>query len=160
VRVRFLCPSCEQPSRLTLPGPADWQCPACDQRLALAELPAGGSLPACAICGNRELYKRKDFPHGLGLTILTIACLISFISYGLYEKWLTWGILIGTALFDCLLYLWVGDVVICYRCQAQHRGLGATEEYKPFDLGTAERYRQERLRREQVQASRRAGPGA
>jgi hypothetical protein len=146
VKVRFHCPVCEHSSRLALPGPTVWQCPACDHRLALEDGPAVKPLAACMICGNRELYKRKDFPHGLGLLILTIACGLSFISYGLYEKWLTWGILIGTALFDGLLYLWVGDVVICYRCQAQYRGVGPTADYKPFELGTAERYRQERLR--------------
>jgi hypothetical protein len=104
------------------------------------------------------LYKRKDFPHGLGLAVLTAACLVSFVTYGLYHKWLTWAILIGTALFDGLLYLWVGDAVVCYRCGAHHRGLTPGPGHAPFDLGTAERYRQERIRREQFQAARKPGP--
>jgi hypothetical protein len=107
------------------------------------------------ICGNGELYKKKDFPHWLGLMILTAACLGSIIPYWLYMKTLTWVILIGSALFDGLLYLWVGDVVVCYRCQAHYRGLPPNTEYKPFELGIAERYRQERLRREQLQAEKR-----
>jgi hypothetical protein len=89
------------------------------------------------------------------MTILVAACVISFVTYGLYEKWLTWAILIGTAIFDGLLYLWVGDAVVCYRCQAEYRGLPSGTDYKPFDLGTAERYRQERLRREQLHAGKR-----
>jgi hypothetical protein len=157
VKVRFPCPSCEYPGRLTLPGATSWQCPACEHRLAALERPAGGSLPACVVCGNRELWKRKDFPHGLGLAILIVACVVSFVTYGLYEKWWTWAILIGTALFDGLLYLWVGDAVVCYRCQACYRGLTPDAAHKPFDLGTAERYRQERIRREQLQAVRKAG---
>jgi hypothetical protein len=131
---------------LELSGPAAWACPACGHRLQADA--AGGALPACALCGNAELYRKKDFPHGLGLAILTAACLVSFVTYGLYEKWLTWAILIGTALFDGLLYLWVGDAVVCYRCGAQYRGVTGPV-YPAFDLGTAERYRQERLRREQ-----------
>jgi hypothetical protein len=118
------------------------------------------SLPACVLCGGTELYKRKNFPHGLGLAILTAACLVSFVTYGLYEKWLTWAILIGTALFDGLLYLWVGDVVVCYRCQAHFRRLSPSPEHRPFDLATAERYRQERIRREQLSTGKKSGPGA
>ena len=43
------------------------------------------------------------------------------------------------AAFDGLLYLWVGDVLVCYRCGAQYRGLPPRETYKPFDLGIGER---------------------
>jgi hypothetical protein len=109
-----------------------------------------GRLEQCAICGNQELYKKKDFPHWLGLTILTAACLGSAIPYWLYHQWWAWTILIGSAAFDGLFYLWVGDVVVCYRCNAHHRHLQPGAEHKPFELGIAERYRQERLRREQL----------
>jgi hypothetical protein len=50
-----------------------------------------------------------------------------------------------------LLYLVVGDVLVCYRCGAQHRGVAPSPAHQPFDLGIAERYRQERIRREQLQ---------
>jgi hypothetical protein len=134
-----------------------WQCPACDHRLQVETPPADGSLPTCLVCGNQDLFKKKDFPHGLGLVILTGACLVSLVTYGLYEKWLTWAILIGTAAFDGLLYLWVGDVVVCYRCHAHYRGLSPGPNHKPFELTLAERYRQERLRREQLQAEKHPG---
>jgi hypothetical protein len=110
------------------------------------------ALPACVLCGSKELYKKKDFPHSLGMTILVLACLASTITYWLYAKWLTWAILIGSAAFDGLLYLWVKDVVVCYRCQAHYRGLPATAHHQPFELTIHERYRQERLRREQLKA--------
>jgi hypothetical protein len=153
VNVRFPCPVCEHPGKLELTGPASWQCPGCGHRLqADAAEPA---LPVCALCGGTDLYKKKDFPHGLGLAILTVACLVSFVTYGLYEKWLTWAILIGTALFDGLLYLAVGDAVVCYRCGAHYRGVAPGPGHKPFDLGIAERYRQERIRRKQYNAARR-----
>jgi hypothetical protein len=157
VNVSFACPECDRPARLELPGPAPWQCPGCDHLLTLVEPAGEDSLHRCVVCGNPELYKKKDFPHWLGLTILTAACLGSVIPYLLYHFWLTWVILIGSAVFDGLLYLWVGDVVVCYRCQAQYRKLSPIAEYKPFELGIAERYRQERLRREQLQAAKKAG---
>ena len=43
----------------------------------------------------------------------------------LYLKVLTWVILLGSAAFDCLLYLWVKDVIVCYRCHAHHRRVAA-----------------------------------
>ena len=43
----------------------------------------------------------------------------------------------------------VGDVVVCYRCNAHYRGLAGTKPYPPYELTTGERYRQERVRREQ-----------
>jgi uncharacterized protein (DUF983 family) len=158
VNVTFACPNCENPSRVRLSGKVSWQCPACDHRMQIASPISGEALTACAVCGNLELYKKKDFPHGLGLTILVMACIASVITYAWYEKWLTWAILIGTAVFDGLLYLLVGDVVVCYRCQAQYRKLTPGPQHRPFELGIAERYRQERIRREQLQAERKANP--
>jgi hypothetical protein len=155
VNVTFACPACEYPTRLHLHGPVAWQCPACEHRLQLE--PPAGPLTECVVCDNPELYKKKDFPHNLGLTILTLACIASAFTYAWYEKWLTWAILIGTAIFDGLLYLLVGDVVVCYRCQAHYRKLPPGQDHKPFELGTAERYRQERIRREQVQAEKKTG---
>ena len=151
MNVSFTCPVCQRPARLSLSGSVEWQCPGCDHTLFRQ---AEDGLPGCAICGNSELYKKKDFPHWLGLTILTVACLGSIIPYWLYHQWLTWAILIGSAAFDGLLYLWVGDVVVCYRCQAHYRGLESSANHKPFDLGIAERYRQEKARREELRARR------
>ena len=79
-----------------------------------------------------------------------MACVASVYTYGVYEKWLTWAILIGSALVDGLLYLWVGDALVCYRCGAHFRGFTASAAHGPFELTVGERYRQERLRREQV----------
>jgi DNA-directed RNA polymerase subunit RPC12/RpoP len=147
--VSFACPECGAPARLRLADAAAWQCPACDHRLPAEPEAPGGAVPPCAVCGNAELYKKKDFPHGLGLFILTAACVASVFTYGWYEKWLTWAILIGSALFDGLLYLWVGDAVVCYRCLAHFRGLPESI-VAPFELATNERYRQERIRRERL----------
>jgi hypothetical protein len=105
-------------------------------------------LSACAICGNTELYRKKDFPHWLGMLLLVGACAAFLVTNYLYHQWWAWAILLGSAAIDGILYLMVGDVVVCYRCNAHHRGLPATAVYHPFELEIGERYRQERLRRE------------
>jgi len=156
VKLRFACPGCGCPGKIASPWRAGWRCPACGHRLTIDPGTEATGLAECALCRCSELYQKKDFPHGLGMAILTVACLVSFITYGLYEKWLTWAILIGTALFDGLLYLWVGDAIVCYRCHAHYRGAMPGAAIGPFDLGLAERFRQERIRRDQLEAARRA----
>jgi hypothetical protein len=135
---------------MLIPGRPDWQCPACDHRIQADRRVGAETLPVCAVCGNAELYKKKNFPHTLGLTILTIACIVSFITYLSYEQTLTWIILGGTAVFDVLLFLWVGDAVVCYQCGTVHNRFTPGPEHKPFELGISERFRQERIRREQL----------
>jgi hypothetical protein len=122
-------------------------CSGCDHRLDLEPPPV--SPLVCVICGNHELYKKKNFPHWLGLAILAVACFGFLALMYRFEVMWAWVILLGSAAFDGLLYLWVGDVIVCYRCGAHYYGARPGPEHKPFELVVGERYRQERLRREQ-----------
>jgi hypothetical protein len=155
VKVTFACPVCEQPARQTLDRAHDWQCTRCEQRLSIP-VPEP-SLPACVVCGNHELYKKKAFPHWLGMSILVGACVASVFTYGWYEKWATWAILLGSAVFDGVLYLLVGDAIVCYRCQAHYSGVEPAAQHKPHELIVGERYRQERIRKEQIAAEAKKG---
>lgn len=148
--IRFLCPVCACPGGVHTPAAGPWRCPACDHLATVTEPPCAAAagevtLPACGVCGNAELYKKKNFPHWLGLTVLTVAC-VSFLVLNAYRlQWWAWGTLIGSAAIDGLLYLAVRDAVVCYRCGAQHGGI-ARSGNKPFELTVHERYRQERIR--------------
>ena len=148
MKVLFVCPQCDAPASANLDQSTAWECQACGHALHLDR--PEPELPMCVLCGNGELYKKKDFPHWLGMMILVLACAASFVTYFWYEKWLTWAILIGTALFDGLLYLLVGDALVCYRCNAHYKGFSSSPAHGPFELTIGERYRQERLRREQM----------
>ncbi len=44
-----------------------------------------------------------------------------------------------------VLFAVLPDVLVCYRCRARHRTAGG-DDRTTFDLETAERYRQERIR--------------
>ena len=153
MNVCFACPTCERPARINVDAPTDWQCPGCEHRQHFDAAPS--TLPCCVVCGNHELFKKKDFPHWLGMTILVVACVGSAYTYLCYEKWLTWAILIGSAIIDGGLYLMVGDAVVCYRCEAHYRGLTPTDEHKPFEITVGERYRQERIRKDELHRSKR-----
>ena len=154
MNIRFVCPVCEHPGRLDLPGTAAWHCPGCDHQVEMDPAAADEPVTACLLCGNHEIYKKKDFPHWVGLSILTAACVGSVIPYYLRYPSLTWAILIGSAAVDGVLYLCVGDVSVCYRCGAEYRGFRPTPGHKPYELSTGERYRQEKIRREQLRAEK------
>lgn len=153
MKVRFACPACRHPERIFLPAtglPVHWQCRACSNRLELPPA-AGPTAPAhCALCGNHELYKKKNFPHWVGLTILSLACLGFLVLMANYQWGWAWVVLLGSAGTDGLLYVLVGDVVVCYRCNTAYSGVRPGPEHQPFELTVHERYRQERLRREQL----------
>ncbi len=149
MHVCFSCPSCERPVRADVTAAIDWQCPGCEHRQHLDAAAPG--LPRCVVCGNPELYKKKDFPHWLGMTILVSACVASCYTVFWYDKWLTFAILIGSAAIDGVLYLSVGDAVVCYRCDAHYKHFTATDAHRPFELTIGERYRQEKIRAEQLQ---------
>jgi hypothetical protein len=104
------------------------------------------------VCGNHELYKKKDFPHWLGMTILVTALIFSTLTYYWYEKWWSWSFLIGSAFIDGVMYLMVGDVIVCYRCESHYRGFTSTAAHLPFEITIGERYRQEKIRKEQLKA--------
>jgi predicted RNA-binding Zn-ribbon protein involved in translation (DUF1610 family) len=136
----------------TVSEPNEWTCSGCGHHIHLAE--AKKMLPACVLCGNHEIYKKKDFPHWLGMTILIVAVVLSTVTYYNYEKWWSWSFLIGSAIIDGVMYLLVGDVLVCYRCDAHYRGFTTSDAHQPFEIGVGERFRQERIRREQLKAER------
>jgi hypothetical protein len=116
---------------------------------------AGGELAFCPLCMTADLYIQKDFPTGLGLFIVLVGFAISTV-FWYYEMpiW-TYLVLIISIAIDFVLYYKVPDVTICYRCLSQYRGPGANaqERFKPFDLAIGERYRQERIRAQQIRES-------
>jgi hypothetical protein len=150
VNVRFACPGCETEREIQSPNEPDWRCECGHEQHLYLPGSEDSQLANCAACGNKEVYRRKNFPQWLGMLLLAGACAAFFTLQGLYLPTPAWIILLGSAAFDLVLYLIVGDVIVCYRCQARHYGLRRQKSYTPFELATAEKYRQEKLRRQQV----------
>lgn len=150
MNIRFACPDCDSLRRIDFSERGESQCPVCDHVCKPSSELFQGPFQVCVVCGNAELYRKKDFPHWLGVSILTVACLAFLGLMALHRPWWAWTILLGSAAFDGLLYLAVRDVVVCYRCEAEHRGFPPNPEHGPFELTVGERYRQERIRRDQL----------
>ncbi|MFO0808306.1 MAG: hypothetical protein U0746_06760 [Gemmataceae bacterium] len=155
MNIRFACPACDVPDRVDVAGRVDWRCAACAHSATLTDTrDASGKPTACVLCGCGDLYRQKDFPQWLGLSLLAAACASFFVLQILYHWYAAWAILLGSAAIDGFLYYGiVGDVVVCYRCAAQHRGVPA-KAFDPHELAKAERYRQERIRLEQANGRR------
>jgi hypothetical protein len=128
-------------------------CRACARTHGLrAEAWDDQGLRACPWCATEDLYLQKDFPQGLGLFIVIVGFAISTVFVYYDNPIPAYIVLLASALIDMVLYYRVPDVTICYRCLSQYRGVGAKPEgrFRPFDLAVGERYRQERIRIEQL----------
>jgi hypothetical protein len=101
----------------------------------------------CLVCGCADLWRQKDFPQRLGLLMVGAGIVLSTAAYALWQPALALGILMAFALVDFFLFLFMKDVLVCYRCGARHGGFVPTSQ-ATFDLEVNERYRQERLRLE------------
>ena len=153
MNLRFACPGCGDPASVEIDAARDRQCSRCDHLLRIAP-PEGSAVADCLVCGNHELYKKKDFPQWLGMSVLALACTAFLIFTYFYHQWIGLTILIVSAVFDLVLYRWVGDAAVCYRCRAEHRKLPPPLNYPAFELAVAERYRQERIRKEMLREQR------
>ena len=104
---------------------------------------------------RRSVLSRKIFPRALGLFIVLVGFAISTVFWYYEMPLFTYLVLIISIALDFLMYYQVPDVTICYRCLSQFRGKGLKPvgRFKPFDLGIGERYRQERMRAEQIRES-------
>ncbi len=113
-------------------------------------------MQRCLVCPSTDLFVRKDFPQRVGVLIVTVGIIGSSIAWYHADLLWTFGILFATALIDVLLYTFVGDALMCYRCQAQYRGVAEMDAHGMFDLETHERHRQLTAR---LQSAERAAAG-
>lgn len=103
-------------------------------------------------CPSVELFVRKDFPQRLGVTIVGIGLALSCVAWYYHAIYWTFAILFATALIDLALFMLMGEVLECYRCHAQYRGIDNLVDHEEFDLEIHEKYRQQEARKKQMQA--------
>src|SRR5262245_51314594 len=148
MNVTFRCPSCDQTGRAECdPVAREFHCPTCNSAWAVPpDFLADGNIARCLICPSQELFVRKDFSQRLGVAIVVTGVIVSSIFWAWRLPLWTYGVLFATALIDVVLYLTVGNVLQCYRCQAQYRDVPELDDHAAFDLETHEKHRQQRLR--------------
>jgi len=154
MELTFQCSTCGVVNRVeSIESVVRARCRQCGTERPLhPEAIADGELVACPWCAATDLYIQKDFPQGLGLFIVIVGFAISTVFWYFEMPLATYSVLLASALLDLVLYYQVPNVTICYRCLSQVRGQGSNPEGRvaPFDLAVGERYRQERIRTEEL----------
>lgn len=164
MRITFACPACHATATLDrVEDRSVLGCPACGADLpvppgALEWRTEGGTgrarLRRCLVCPSGELFARKDFPQRLGVGIVVVGFAASCVTWGMRLLVPTFAILFATALVDVLLYLFMPECLVCYRCGARYRGDGVSDDAGGFDLETHERHRQGAARARELAAGR------
>jgi ribosomal protein S27E len=151
MNVTFRCPHCEQIGRVEFHAATTvLGCPACGIDWPIPEEGiTDARIARCLVCPSTELFIRKDFSQKLGVAIVVLGILISSVFWYYRMPYWTYGVLFATALLDVVLYLVVGNVLHCYRCQAQYRGVPGLDDHEPFNLETHEKHRQQQIRLKQ-----------
>lgn len=154
MQLSFVCPNCERPNVEREPL-AGVRCGQCGWSRAVPEdVVRDGRPEECLVCGCGDLWRQKDFPVRLGLLMVGLGALGSTVAWLYYEPLWAIGILMAFALVDLLLFLFMPDVLVCYRCGARHRYAALDESVPHFNLEIAEKYRQEAIRMREASAVR------
>jgi predicted nucleic acid-binding Zn ribbon protein len=148
MNVDYRCPHCQAVASATLAEDAPaFACSGCGAGFhAPVAAVRNGEVIQCLVCPCKELYIRKDFSQNLGISIVVAGAVISSVFWFYRMPLWTYGTLFATALIDVVLYMTVGNVLQCYQCQAQYRGLASLDEHEGFDLETHEKHRQQQIR--------------
>lgn len=94
--------------------------------------PAETIIEHCAACDHAELYFQKDFNRTTGVALVAVGAVFVPWTYGIS--------LLAVTILDYIVWRLVKDVIVCYQCQAVHRGYPANTALKPFDLVTHDRH--------------------
>lgn len=144
MNVTFACPHCDATSRTEFDQQThQLTCLHCQKQLAVPQGAIEGQrVSRCLVCPSTDLYVRKDFPQRIGVALVAVGIIGSSIAWYHTNLLWTFGILFATALIDVLLYVFVGDALMCYRCNALYRGVEDMDSHGSFDLETHEKFRQ------------------
>ena len=144
MNVTYACPSCHEGVRLQFDANTrELTCPHCQGSIAIdAKIVTDNRVKRCLVCPSTDLFVRKDFPQRLGVALVVAGIVGSSIAWYYSNLFWTFGILFATALIDVVLYMVVGNALMCYRCGAQYRDVAELDSHRQFDLETHEKYRQ------------------
>jgi hypothetical protein len=129
--VHFLCSQCER-RNVRVAGEPAHACPECGAASSVVAPPEKAVIARCAACDHDELYFQKDFNRTTGVALVAVGAV--------FVPW-TWGLsLLAVTILDYVVWRVVKDVIVCYRCQAVHRGYPPNPALQPFDLVTHDRH--------------------
>lgn len=129
--VAFRCPneSCDQPVGAPIVVAAsDAPCAACGTTTRLKEgaIDDVGRLAHCPVCGMEDFWLKKAFRSEYGCLIVLVAAAFMDRTYQLSVP--------AAVLLDFVLFQFLPDVSVCYRCKAEVRRTARNPAHKAYDL--------------------------
>lgn len=82
-------------------------------------------LDECPHCQRRDFYTQKDFNRKIGVILFVLAAILSIWTYGIS--------FIVLYAFDFFLFRRLGNIAICYNCQAVFRNVANIAQIAPFN---------------------------
>ena len=128
--VHYLCPNCEARLARTAGEPPS-ACERCNTASSVVAPPENAVIDRCAACDHDQLYFQKDFNRKTGIALVVLGA--AFVPWTIIP-------LIGVTILDYIIWKVVKDVIVCYECQAVHRGYAIPPAIKPFDLVVHDRH--------------------
>lgn len=140
MQIRFNCPHCDLPLRLSRwKSFESLKCPRCqkiietyvDEKAKKEHL-----LDHCLACDAGELFRQKLFNRNLGIGIVVVGVILSvfLLFFPAESPWFNPTVpLIVVALIDVLLYRFLPSMIVCYVCDAEHRGFKVTQDFQLYD---------------------------
>lgn len=131
------------PASIPIAPPADHPDPAPRNHALFWDgaLDVQSRLIRCPSCGCRDLFKRKDFPQGVGLASVLIAGLASILLFARGLPVWAVAVLAGTVAADTLFAFFIPQCLVCHRCRSEYRKTPIAPEIEGFDLAIGEKYR-------------------
>jgi len=135
VRLRFACRACEATVATgDLLLPTEVPCPVCGAHaVCAAPSQPGGVIGRCLLCGGAHLFIQKEFPRRLGLAITVAGAVAFLVLMGFERLFLGFGVLLGVALLDSLVYRAAPFMTVCYHCQTEFRRAPLNPEHQAYD---------------------------
>ena len=143
MKISFLCPHCHGELEFDDLTQNDSPCPLCCTTIHLRiseRMRRENVVDHCVACDCHKVYVQKDFNRTLGVTIFAAGAIVSLILYGKNLIWQAMAVLLGCAAVDALLYKFLTEVTICYKCHAQYREFTPNPDNQEFQLGLAEKF--------------------
>lgn len=139
---RHYCPDCLTAREFAGTEAGDFACAKCGKSFTASFDGVIGKdgLERCAFCGNRAFFLQKDFDQRLGCLFMGISLALAlFIGWKAGWIWFT-PALLASVVVDWVVAARIKPVTICYRCDAEYRGMPAHPEQRGYDPHIAERY--------------------
>lgn len=143
MKIWFLCPHCKSELNFDDLSQNEAPCPLCDKPISLRITERNRKeniIEHCLICDCPKVYVQKDFNRSIGVAIFTVGAVLFLICAWfnrLVEGTLVWAAFVVA---DAMLYKFLPDVTICYKCHSQYREFTPNQYNTAFELGLAEKY--------------------